>query len=151
MRNKSYHFLFSCAVIFYPANARNTDTKTTALSVEGSFYLPKGWRINYDASKNYVEGIGTNVTKNPFVVNAFLERAFFAKRSLTLRIQAYDIFNQNNFVNQTVSTTSVNYTNTNVLSRYLFASLIINLQKWSGTPKRNGIIMQRRGDGSFIY
>jgi hypothetical protein len=136
---------------FTQPHARNTDTKTTALSIEGSFYLPKGWRINYDASKNYVEGIGTNVTKNPFVVNAFLERAFFAKRSLTLRIQAYDIFNQNNFVNQTVSTTSVNYTNTNVLSRYLFASLIINLQKWSGTPKRNGIIMQRRGDGSFIY
>lgn len=136
---------------FTQPNARNADTKTTALTVEGSFYLPKGWRINYDASKNYVEGVGTNVTKNPFVVDAAIERAFLAKRNLTLRVQAYDIFNQNNFVNQSVSSTSVNYTNTNVLSRYLFVSLLINLQKWSGTPKRNGVPMLRRGDGSFIY
>ncbi|MBW4890989.1 outer membrane beta-barrel protein [Mucilaginibacter sp. HMF5004] len=136
---------------FTQPNARNTDTKTTALSIDGTFYLPKGWRINYDASKNYVEGVGTNVTQNPFVVNASIEHSFWAKRNLTLKVQAFDIFNQNNFVNQSVSESSVSYTNTNINSRYLFVSLAINLQKWSGTPKRNGIIMQRRGDGSFIY
>jgi len=136
---------------FTQPNARNADTKTTALTVDGTFYLPKAWRISYDASKNYIQGVGTNVTPNPFVVDASIERAFLAKHNLTLRVQAFDIFNQNNFVNQSVSSTSVSYTNTNVNSRYLFVSLIINLQKWSGTPKRNGVQMMRRGDGSFIY
>ncbi len=136
---------------FTQPNARNADTKTTALNVEGTFYLPKAWRISYDASKNYIQGVGTNVTPNPFVVDASIERAFLAKHNLTLRVAAFDIFNQNNFINQTVSSTSVNYTNTNVNSRYLFVSLIVNLQKWSGTPKRNGVQMLRRGDGSFIY
>jgi len=63
----------------------------------------------------------------------------------------YDLLHQNNFTQQTV--TSTGYTNTlsNSLSRYFLVGLRLNLQKWSGKPSRHGHELKRRGDGSFIY
>jgi hypothetical protein len=135
---------------FTQPNARNTDTKTTALTIDGVFTYKK-WKLGYNASKNYVEGISANLTKNPFVVDAYLQRTLFPKIQGNLKIQAFDIFNQNNFINQTYSTTSITNTKTNVMSRYVYVSFSVFLQKWSGSPKRNGAPMMRRGDGSFIY
>ncbi|MEO6521644.1 MAG: TonB-dependent receptor [Mucilaginibacter sp.] len=135
---------------FTQPNARNTDTKTTALTIDGVFTYKK-WKLGYNASKNYVEGISANLTHNPFVVDAYLQRTLFPKIQGNLKIQAFDIFNQNNFINQTVSTTSITNTKSNVLSRYVYISFSVFLQKWSGSPKRNGAPMMRRGDGSFVY
>jgi len=135
---------------FTQPNARNIDTKTTALTIDGVFTYKK-WRLGYNASKNYVEGISANLTRNPFVVDAYLQRTLFPKIQGNLKIQAFDIFNQNNFIDQSYSTTSVTNTKSNVMSRYVYVSFSVFLQKWSGSPKRNGMPMLRRGDGSFIY
>jgi hypothetical protein len=106
--------------------------------------------IGYSASKNYVTGISSNVTKNPFVVNAYFEKEFFKKRNGILSVQFFDILDQNNFINRVITPTGYTDTKTNALSRYVMVSFRMNLQQWSGAPKRHGKLMQRRGDGSFI-
>jgi hypothetical protein len=85
------------------------------------------------------------------VVNSYIDYEFFARKNGTLRISAFDIFDQNQFINHQV--TSTGYTNTvsNALSRYFLVSFILNLSKFSGRPQQHGQDMQRRGDGSFIY
>jgi len=134
-------------------NSVNSNIKTTALSVDGRFFLLKArtLTIGYSASKNYINGINSNVTKNPLVINAYLEQEFFKKKNGILRISAFDLLDQNNFVNRVITQNSITDTKTNALSRYFLVSFVLNLQKWSGTPKRNGRDMKRRGDGSFIY
>jgi hypothetical protein len=131
----------------------NSNIKTTALSIDGRFFLLKSrtLTIGYSASKNYINGISDNVTKNPFVVNSYLEKEFFKRKNGILRVSAFDIFDQNNFINRVITQNSITDTKTNALSRYLLVSFVLNLQKWSGVPKRNGREMKRRGDGSFIY
>ena len=122
-------------------------------NLEGRFYFGKdrSWTIEYNLSKNYVSGIANNVTKNPFVANAFLEKQMFAKRNGILRVSFFDIFNQNNFINRTISTTGYTDTRSNPLSRYFMVGFTLNLQKWSGRAQRDGRNMMRRGDGSFVY
>ncbi len=134
-------------------NSVNSNIKTTALSVDGRFFLLKSrtLTIGYSASKNYISGISSNVSKNPFVMNAYLEQEFFKRKNGILRISAFDIFDQNNFINRVITQTSITDTKTNALSRYLMVSFVLNLQKWSGVPTRNGKQLRRRGDGSFIY
>ena len=134
-------------------NSVNSNIKTTALSIDGKFYLLKRrtLTIGYTASKNYVNGINANITKNPLVINSFIEQEFFKRKNGILSISAFDILDQNNFINRVITQNSITDTKTNALSRYLLVSFIINLQKWSGVPKRNGKEMKRRGDGSFIY
>lgn len=128
-----------------------TDTRTLALNLDGRFYFWSTWMFGYNISKNYVSGISSNITKNPFVINATFEKEFFKKRNGILSIQAFDLLHQNNFVTRVITPTGFTDTKSNALSRYVMVSFRMNLQKWSGAPKRNGKVMQRRGDGSFIY
>ncbi|SDD46166.1 CarboxypepD_reg-like domain-containing protein [Mucilaginibacter pineti] len=132
-------------------NADPTSLRTTSLGIDGRVYFLKTFQVNYSASKNYVDGL-TGITSNPFVINAGFEKEFFAKKNLVLTFNVYDILHQNNFIQQTLSPQG-GYTNTlsSTLSRYFLVGLRLNLQKWSGSPKRNGKNMNRRGDGSFIY
>jgi len=127
------------------------DTKTLALNLTGRFYFFKTWMFGYSGSKNYVTGISQNLTKNPLVINATVEKEMFKKHNGILSIQAFDLLDQNNFVNKVITPTGYTDTKTNALSRYVMISFRLNLQKWSGAPKHNGKAMQRRGDGSFIY
>jgi hypothetical protein len=131
----------------------NSNIKTTALSVDGRFFLLKKrtLTIGYSASKNYINGISSNITKNPLVINGYLEQEFFKRKNGILRISAFDILDQNNFINRVITQNSITDTKTNALSRYFLVSFVLNLQKWSGAPTRNGKQMRRRGDGSFIY
>lgn len=129
----------------------NSNIRTTALSIDGRFFFLDTWRIGYSASKNYIQGIDANITRNPFVVNAYFEKEFFKRKNGILRVSAFDLLDQNNFINRTITSNTITDTKTNALSRYFMVSFVLNLQKWSGVPKRNGRSMQRRGDGSFIY
>ncbi len=128
----------------------DTRTNTLALNVDGRVYLWNTWIFGYNASKNYVSGINANVTSNPFVVNAYIEKEFF-KRLGKVTFQAFDLLNQNNFVSRNLSENG-GYTDTksNALSRYFMIRLSMRLQKWTGARGRNNSQPMRRGDGSFI-
>ena len=135
------------------STAGNSNITRISANLEGRFYFGKdrSWTIEYNLSKNYVSGIANNVSKNPFVANAFLEKQMFAKRNGILRVAFFDIFNQNNFINRTVSGQGYTDTRSNPLSRYFMVGFTLNLQKWSGRAQRDGRNLQRRGDGSFVY
>jgi hypothetical protein len=142
---------FSSIISASPLAKTSSDIRTTILDLQGRIFLFKDRRFTfqYDLSKNYVSGI-QGFNKNPFVTNAYVDYEFFKKKNGILRFSAFDIFNQNVFINHQV--TALGYTNTqsNTLSRYFTLSFILNLQKFTGTPTRNGRQMMRRGDGSFI-
>ncbi|HEY0246495.1 MAG TPA: outer membrane beta-barrel protein [Mucilaginibacter sp.] len=135
-----------------PQGSVNSNYEKAAFNLEGKFYLLKDRTLTfeYNLTKNYINGISANLTKNPFVANAYIEKELFKRKNGQLRISAFDIFDQNNFINRTVTSTGFTDTKSNALSRYVMVSFILNLQKWSGSPTRNGRQMQRRGDGSFI-
>ncbi|WP_214073609.1 outer membrane beta-barrel protein [Mucilaginibacter sp. dw_454] len=131
-------------------NAKSTSLNTTSLGLQGRFYFFQTWQINYDATKRYITGISGGNT-NPLILNAGFEKEFFQKRNLVFTLNVYDLLHQNNYIQQTVTSGGVTNTLSNAQSRYFLVGLRWNLQKWSGTPQRNGRNMQRRGDGSFIY
>jgi hypothetical protein len=75
-------------------------------------------------------------------------RVFKNKGSLQLR--AYDLLNQNNFINRTQNDLGFTETFTNPNSRYVMLNLSMNLQKWTGAVGNNSRPLIRRGDGSFV-
>ncbi|MFD1256026.1 TonB-dependent receptor [Mucilaginibacter terrae] len=130
-----------------------TNLQRTAIAIDGRFYFMKerSLTVGYDASKNFIGGnVQQNTSSNPLVINAYIEKNFLAKRNLTFRLQAFDVLKQNNFTNQVINDNGYTNTLSNALSRYFMFSVRTNLQKWSGSPSRNGRQLQRRGDGSFI-
>lgn len=150
-------FLFN-PFIGYDVNRSFTSTptavystiKTVKLAIDGQMFLPANYQINYDASKNYISGF-TNYKLNPLVINAGVQKRFKLKsQSLAFTFNVFDILHQNGFLQQSVTPQSTTYTQSNTLSRYFLLGLRLNLQKWGGTPMRDGQKMKRRGDGSFI-
>nr|WP_294794795.1 TonB-dependent receptor [uncultured Mucilaginibacter sp.] len=123
--------------------------KVWSLSVDGSVYFLKNFQFSYAVSKNYVSGINNNRSTNPFVINTMLQTRVFKNRA-ALQLRAFDLLNQNNFVNRVTTANGFTETLTNPNSRYFMINLSMNLQKWTGAPKRNGMPIPRRGDGSFI-
>lgn len=134
-----------------PLAPTSSQIQTTQLDLQGRIFLgsERRFTFQYDMSKNYVTGV-TGFSSNPFVTNAYVDYEFFKRKNAILRFSAYDIFKQNVFINHSVSANGYTNTQSNTLSRYFTLSAIVNLQKFSGTPSRNGRPMMRRGDGSFI-
>lgn len=145
--NVSYNYTKSTNTL---PGFRDTKTNTLAFNVDGRMYFLNTWLFGYSASKNYVSGIDANVTSNPFVVNAYIEKELFNRRG-RITFQAFDILNQNNFVNRDNSEDG-GYTDTksNALSRYFMLRLSMRLQKWTGAQGRGSRGIMRRGDGSFM-
>lgn len=142
----SYSFIKSNNTL---PSSLDSKTKTIALNIDGKFYMWKTLIFGYSASKNYVSGINANITNNPFVINAYLEKEFY-KRRAKLTFQAFDLLNQNNFVNRNIlDNGAIVDTQSNALSQYFMVRLSVRLQKWSGAKPRNGNELMRRGDGSF--
>jgi hypothetical protein len=138
------------------AGAPSSKAITNSLGLDGKFYFFKTFQVHYDAQKqfttqtNSVTGI-PNLNNKPLLINGGFQKEFGQKRAFTLTFDMYDILHQANPLTQTVTTTGVTNTVTSTKSRYFLVGFRLNLQKWSGSPKRNGREMKRRGDGSFIY
>jgi len=131
------------------ASSIDSKTKTLAFNIDGKVYMWQTLIFGYSASKNYVSGINANITNNPLVINGYLEKEFW-KRKAKFTFQAFDILNQNNFVNRNIlDNGGIIDTKSNSLSRYFMLRLSVRLQKWSGIKPRDGRQMMRRGDGSF--
>lgn len=127
-----------------------SSTSTFVLSLESRVYFFRNYKFGFSANKNFVKGINANVSRNPFVVNLSVEKTFFSKKDFTIGLEAFDLFNQNNFINRIVTNNEIIDTKTNTLSRYLLFNLRFNLQKWGKMPMKNGKPRKRKGDGSFL-
>lgn len=143
--NISYSFTKSNNTI---PTSIDSKTNTLALNIDGKFTMWNNLIFGYNASKNYVSGINANVTNNPFVINGYLQKELW-KRKASLSIQAFDILNQNNFINRSITDESITDTKSNALSRYFMLSFKVRLQKWSGVKAKNDKLILRKGDGSF--
>lgn len=128
---------------------RDSRTNTLSLNIDGRFIMWGSLILGYSASKSFVSGINANITNNPLVINSYVQKELW-KRRATLTFQAFDLLNQNNFINRTIADDgSYTDTKTNALSRYFMVRASIRLQKWTGAKGRNGRPIMRRGDGSF--
>lgn len=132
------------------ANFADNTIKTLSLNLDGRVFLKDVWMLAYSGSKQFIDGVVGNTNNSPLVINASLERQLFNRRG-QITFQAFDILNQNNFLNSAQQEDG-GYVNTRVnpVSRYFMLKLSMRLQKWSGARGRGGRDIMRRGDGSFM-
>ncbi len=116
------------------ANFQNTVARTLSLGLNGKNYLWKNYTVSYDYTKLIYNGYTGVTQKNPNILNAYVERRFLKANAATIRIAAYDLFNQNTGYTYTPNNGSAGYTvsNVNRLGRYYLLSFSLRLQKFAG-------------------
>lgn len=110
----------------------NNTTRAWTISHNSRIFLPKGLVFNYDIDKTIYDGYANNVTENPLIINANLEKQFFPKKNFSLKLQAMDMLNENTNISRTVTATGFTDSRTNRLGRYYMLSFILRLNKFQG-------------------
>jgi Outer membrane protein beta-barrel family/Carboxypeptidase regulatory-like domain len=112
----------------------NTAVRTYTITSSGKIHFPGKLVLNYDLNKSFNNGFG--VSGNPFIINGYLEKQFTKNNSYTLRLQAFDLLNQNTSISRTVNANSITDTRTNRLGRYFMLSINFRLQKFKGAQPK---------------
>ena len=129
----------------------NPFTRTWNIGINGKNYFLKDWTFSYDYGKAINYGYSSSniggVT-NPNVLNLYLERRFLKDHQATIRISAFDLFNENTGFSSSSTPSSFTETHVNRLSRYYLATFTLRLQKFAGkAPNQNNPDRGFRRDG----
>lgn len=126
----------------------NPFTRTWNIGVNGKNYF-KDWTVSYDYGKAINYGYSSSLGKvtNPNILNMYVERRFLKDHRATIRLSAFDLFNQNTGFSSSSTPSSFTETHVNRLSRYYLATFTLRLQKFAGkTPSQNPDREFRRGN-----
>jgi hypothetical protein len=116
--------------------------------VNGKNYFLKDWTFSYDYGKsiNYGYSSSLGAVTNPNILNVYLERRFLKDHQATIRLSAFDLFNQNTGFSSSSTPSSFTETHVNRLARYYLATFTLRLQKFAGkAPSQNPDREFRRG------
>ena len=106
------------------------------LGIDGKNYFLKDWTFGYDVTKIINTGYISTVNSNPTLVNLYLELRFLKKNIGKLRIQGFDLLNQNTGISRTVNGTTITDVQNNRLGRYFLLSFNLRIQKFGGKKFR---------------
>jgi len=133
-----------------PITEGTSNVRTWTLGLNGKNYFGD-WTFSYDYTKTINYGYATSVqATNPNILNVYLERRFLKQNRATIRLAAYDLFNQNTGFTDVSTASSNTETHVNRLARYYLATLTIRLQKFAGkapAPDEPGQHNFRRNNG----
>ncbi|MFN8248037.1 MAG: outer membrane beta-barrel protein [Ferruginibacter sp.] len=120
---------------------QNLDASAWTLSNSTRFFFGKTWKFNFDVDKSINTGYASNVNSDPLIINATLEKSFFKKQNAALKLQAFDMLNENISVTRSVTGNALTDTRTNRLGRYFMLSLVFRLNKFSGAASQQNNMM----------
>lgn len=111
---------------------------STFISSQLYYPLPLGFKMATDLTYRMATGRSAGYNQAYFLWNAYIGRSLFQKQQGELRLQAYDLLNQNHSLIRTVTDTYVEDGQSRVLKRYLLLSFIYNLRQFgSGTNSQH--------------
>lgn len=131
----------------------NTKVSSYSFNFNSRVYFLKTLLWGSDLSKTFNNGYSSSLAVDPFIINTYLEKQFLKDKSATLRLQAYDLLNENTSVSRQVTGNVITDSQSNRLSRYFMLSFTMRLQKFSGQrpqqqePGFRGPGGDRRGGG----
>ena len=109
---------------------QNLNLSTWTLSHSARIFFTEDFIFSYDLDKTFNSGYASNVNSNPLIINATLEKQFLKKRNLSLKLQSFDLLNENRGVSRTVTGASITDTKVNRLARYFLFTAIYRLNKF---------------------
>ncbi|MDR3695630.1 outer membrane beta-barrel protein [Mucilaginibacter sp.] len=115
------------------ANVRTWNT-----GINGKNYFGD-WTFSYDYTHatNYGYDPGLKIT-NPNILNMYVERRFMKDHRGTIRLSAFDLFNQNTGFTSSTNANSITESHVNRLARYYLATFTLRLQKFAGKAPTHG-------------
>ena len=94
--------------------------------------IPKNWILKTDFEYTINHGLTGAVGKNLAIINASIEKQLFKKKNGIIRLQAFDLLDQNSNISRSVSANSIIDSRSNRLTRYFMLTFTYRIQKFAG-------------------
>ncbi|WP_158559125.1 outer membrane beta-barrel protein [Deminuibacter soli] len=138
--------------------ARNTvNTRTNAnyffqaFSAEITYFSKNGWIVASDLDYSYNGNHSPGYNASVPLWNPAIAKQFLKNHAAELRLQVFDLLNQNTAVARAVTTNTITDTRTNTLKRYFMLTFTYNLRNFAGNQNQRrmpGFFGGDRGDGN---
>jgi hypothetical protein len=102
-------------------------TNQLFIGLRGRNYLFKDWTVGYDFSKTINKGFNAT-NANPTLLNVYLEYRFFKGNKGTVRLEGFDLFNENTGISRDVFDNEIVDRQSNRLARYFILTFNYRLQ-----------------------
>lgn len=106
-------------------------TSQISLGLQGRNYFLKNWILGYDFSQTFNEGFNAAIN-NPTLLSFYLEHRFLRGKKGSVRLQGFDLLNQNTGVSRDVFDNEIVDRQSNRLSTYFLVSFNFRLQHFGG-------------------
>jgi len=116
----------------------STDAKTWIIGLDGRNYFFNNLVLGYNLTQTLNSGFSSTVKANPTLLSTYVEYQFLKNHLAALRVQGFDLFNQNTGVSRVVSGNQIIDTRTNRLGRYFMLTFTMRLQKFAGSRSGRG-------------
>ncbi len=129
----NFYYRYSRINYTLPANTDITIHTYTLDADANVFFLSDRsliWR--FTAIKNFNRGYAAALNLNPLIFNTSMEKAFMKDRSATLKLTAFDLFNQSNNIFRNITDNGFADIRTNRLTQYFMLTLTMRLNKLAG-------------------
>ena len=100
--------------------------------VQGRNYFFKDMTLGYDLSKIINNGFDNSFIKNPTILRLFMEYSFLKGNMGTLRLDGFDLFNENTGISRDVFDNVIVDRQINRLGRYFMLSFNMRFRKFGG-------------------
>ncbi len=110
----------------------NTNYWDQEYSIDMNLYLPKGFSIANEFSFNRNTGYATGFNTSISLWNMGLAKQVFKNKKGEVKMQVFDILNQNVGISRTANQNYIEDVQTKILSRYFLVSFSYNLSKFAG-------------------
>ena len=111
-------------------------TNSMRYSVRGRNYFFKDLTIGYNLSKTVNSGFDNSIIRNPTILGAHAEYQFLKGNNARLRLEVFDLLNQNTGISRDVFDNLIIDRQTNRLGQYFMLSLNMTLRKFGGNGPR---------------
>lgn len=110
----------------------NNNISSWSYVLTSSFNITPSTIISTDITKTTNSGYTSSVDANPFIINAYIEQQFFKGNRGSIRLQAFDILNEQTNISRNVSDNLITDSRTNRLARYFMLSFSYRFQNFAG-------------------
>lgn len=111
------------------ASVGDLGANTFLMGVAARTYLSDFFSLGFDISKRVNTGYASYINANPTILNAYMEYTFLRNRMAMIRLQGFDLFDQNTGITRDVFGSDILDMRNNRLSRYFMLSLNVRLQR----------------------
>lgn len=125
-------------------NRNNLNIHTWSIEMDSKVYFTPTflWGLNLNKMSN--SGYTSSVDANPFVINTYLEKQFLKGNKGAVRLQGYDLLDEQVNISRTVTENTINDRRSNRLARYFLLTLSYRFDKFAGGTDGRSQENQRR-------